>query len=274
MTGDIDRYAEVLRLARVLGVDPGDLAFLHDAPAAELRALRNAVSDRLLERSRRAFERAVALADHLPGGLAARLAEHAMGPVLSGRAAALLTPEKAADLAHRLPPHFLSQVAEHIDLRKVGPLIHGISAQAMAAAGAELRARGEWMVLGAFVGHVDDAKLRELLEDFDGEALLRAGFVVEQRDRLDSVVALLGDHRLDELLQAADEHGLWTEAIALASHLAPDQQGRILAAVERLGQDRQDRLAAQLRDDDELLAAAAPLLEAAPARLRARVLPG
>lgn len=40
-------------------------------------------------------------------------------------------------------------------------------------------------MLAAFVGHVPTEKLAPLLELFDGEALLRAGFVLAAIERLD-----------------------------------------------------------------------------------------
>ena len=260
--------AETLRLARVLDVAREDLAFLAGAPTEALAELRGSVLDGLLERSRHEFERAVALADRIPRGLAATLSQRAMGPVLGGRASALLRPEMAADLAARLPAEFLADVATHVDLRHVGPLIGGIPTETMGAAGDVLRAREEWIVLSAFVGHVPEAKLETLLERFDGEALLRAGFVIEDASRLDAVVALLPDDRLDELLEAAHEHALWPAAVALAAGLEAEQHERILAALDRLDASRLDGLAALLREDPELRAAAGPLVEAAPATLR------
>ncbi len=252
-------YAERLRLARVLGVEPEELAFLEGAPVAALAEVRGAVLDRLLERSRQEFERAVALADRIPHSLAATLAQRAMGPVLGGRAAALLDPDTAAALARRLPAEFLADVATHVDLRHVGPLIANIPTDTMGGAGRVLRAREEWIVLSAFVGFVPRAKLEELLELFDGEALLRAGFVIEDTSRLETVVGLLPDARLDELLDAAHEHTLWPAAIALIGNLDQEQRARVIAAIGR-------QPAARL---DELRVAGADFLAGAPAELRA-----
>jgi hypothetical protein len=231
MSAPLAHHAEVLRLARVLGTAPEDLAFLDGVPTDVLAEVRGDVLDRLLARSRDAFERAVALGDRLPRGLAATLAQHAMGPVLGGRAAALLQPHTAEELAARLPPEFLADVAEHVDLRHVGPLVGGIPTPTMAATGAVLREREAWIVLAAFVGHVPRAKLEVLLDGFDGEALLRAGFVLEDVERLDEVVAILSEARLHELLDAAAQHDLWAEAIALAGHLGPQQRARVVAAI-------------------------------------------
>jgi len=233
MTDSLDLRAETLRLARVLGVEPMELDFLQGAKVADLRKLRIAVMDHMLERNREQFERTVALADRIPVALAAKLAQHSLGPVLGARAAALLSPSKTAELARRLPARFLAEVAIHVDLRKVGPMINGISSRTLRAAGAELRAREEWTVLGAVVAHLEPRVLSQVLGDFDGEALLRAGFMVEERQSLGRVVAILPDHRLDEMIAAADEHGLWDEALALAQHVDEEQANRLLAALER-----------------------------------------
>jgi hypothetical protein len=261
MTTPLERRGEVLRLARVLGVEPAELDVLEGASTEDLRELRHAVADRLLDRSRDQFSRAVQLGDLVPGALAAKLSQHVMGPVLGGRAAALLTPEKAADLARRLPADFLADVACHVDIRKVQPLLAGIDRRTMADAGAHLRRREEWVVLGAFVGYVPDDVVADLLDGFDGEALLRSGVVIEDTSRLDTVVSMLSDDRLDGLLEAADEHGLWGDITALNVHLGDAQLRRITDAVQRMSGDRIEALAALLGGDDELRDAARPIVE-------------
>jgi hypothetical protein len=256
-----ERRGELLRLARVLGTTADELGALEDAPLEDLRALRDAVADRLLERSREQFSRAVAFADVIPGPVAAKLAQHVMGPVLGGRAAALLTPAKAADLAGRLPADFLADVACHVDIRKVQPLLSGIDRATMAAAGAHLREREEWVVLGAFVGYVEDDVVADLLDGFDGEALLRSGVVIEDARRIDAVLGMLSDARLDGLLDAAFEHDLWAEIASLNVHLGDRQLRRITDAVQRLPPARIEALADLLGADDELRGAAVPIIE-------------
>lgn len=261
MSTPLERRGEVLRLARVLGVESSELSVLDEAGAAELRELRHAVADRLLERSREQFSRAVQLGDLVPGAIAAKLAQHVMGPVLGGRAAALLTPQKAAELARRLPADFLADVACHVDIRKVQPLLSGIDRQTMADAGAHLRRREEWVVLGAFVAYVPDDIVADLLDGFDGEALLRSGVVIEDTTRIDAVLAMLSDARLDGLLDAADEHGLWGDIVSLNVHLGDAQLRRVTDAVQRMSGERIEALATLLGGDDELRAAAAPIVE-------------
>jgi len=260
----MNHRAERLRVARVLGVDVAELEFLSEAPVEALAELRNGIQDRLLESSRAELERAVALAGKIPARMAATLAHKAMGPVLGGRAASLLEADMAVELASRLPAEFLADVSRHVDLRHVGPLVGGIPVETMVAAGQVLRAREEWIVLSAFVGYVPTDKLRVLLDVFDGEALLRSAFVIEDVSRVDSVLALLSDARLDELLIAADVHGLWEELVALSGFVSPAQAERIVAAIERLPEAALADLTSRLKADPSLRAAASPLIELAP----------
>lgn len=260
MSTPLERRGELLRLSRVLGVEPDDLGVLDGADVATLRELRHAVADRLLERNREQFSRAVALGDLVPGAIAAKLSQHVMGPVLGGRAAALLSPQKAGDLARRLPADFLADVACHVDVRKVGALLGDIDRATMAAAGEHLRRREEWVVLGAFVGHVPDEIVADLLGGFDGEALLRSGIVIEDASRIDAVLAMLTDERLDGLLDVADEQALWPDIVSLNVHLGDEQLDRIARAVERMSGERIERLAALLGADDELREDALPIV--------------
>lgn len=260
MSSPLERRGELLRLARVLGVRPADLDVLDGAGVADLRALRHQVADRLLDRNREQFARAVAFGDVVPGAVAARLAQHVLGPVLGGRAAALMEPAKAGDLAARLPADFLAEVACHVDVRHVGPLLHGIDRATMAAAGEHLRRREEWVVLGAFVGHLEDDVVADLLGGFDGEALLRSGVVIEDPSRIDAVLGMLDDARLDGLLEAADEHALWSDIVSLNVHLSAVQLGRVTAAVERMSGPRIVALADRLGADATMRAEAAPIV--------------
>lgn len=271
MSGQLAHRAEIQRLARVLGVDPSELNFLREAPVESLTELRHGVQDRLLERSRDEFERAVALADKIPRGLAATLAQKAMGPVLGGRAASLLSPKLTAELAARLPASFLADVSGHVDLRHVGPLIGGIPTDTMAATGKVLRQREEWIVLSAFVGYVPEQKLRILLDVFDGEALLKSGFVIEDVSRLDAVIAMLTDTRLDELLTAAYDHDLWVEAVGIADFLGEEQVKRVIAAIERMPEAQLAALETILNSDADLRADSVRLISLAPEHLQARL---
>jgi len=267
----VETEAELLRLGRVLGVDSRELAFLEMADAEELRELRASVSDRLLASNREQFERIVALGRHLPAAVGARLARHALGPRLAGRAASLLDADQLADLAERLPPEFLADVATVVDLRYVGPLIGGIDTGRVTEVTGILIEREEWTTMAAFVDEIRHDVLVETIRFFDGDALLRVGFVLEDRSRLDEILALLGDERLREMLIAADERDLLAEALHLVNGLSDPGVARVATMLAKLSEEHQSALAAKLVVDPGLFSAAQRLIDNSPPAVRAAI---
>ena len=65
----------------------------------------------------------------LPAGLTATIGQRAFGPLLSARLAGLLDPDRAVDVAAKLPPPFLADVAIELDPRRASELIAGTAAR-------------------------------------------------------------------------------------------------------------------------------------------------
>lgn len=78
--------------------------------------------------------------------------------------------------------------------------------------------------MGRFVGHLPDPAIRAALGAIDDRALLRIGFVLEQKNRLDHVFGLLTQGRFEGLVDAAAAGDLWPEALELLSHLGKSRQ--------------------------------------------------
>ncbi len=207
----------------------------------------------------------------LPGPVVAKLAQNALGPVLSARTVPLMDSGTVVAIGGRLPASFLAEIAVHLDLRRAAPLIGTLPEDKLRAAGAELAAREEYVVLAAFVGYLELSVLRGLLEVFDAGTLLRAAFLIEEAHRIDALVENLPDDRLDELHRAALEHDLWEESLALLAGLGGTQQKRFAASLSRLGPAHHDALSAALRADKTLLQIAKPLLAQLDAKTRAAV---
>lgn len=267
MSAALEARAELLKLARTLRVEPARLDFLAEAGAPDLRELRLRISDALFAADRARFERVASLGNRLPAGLVAQLAEHALGPALSAHAATLLAPKKGAELAERLHPPFLADVAAHSDVRRLAPLLEHLSPDHIAAVTRELVAREEWVTMGAFVGFLDDPGLSAALAVLEGEPLVRTGFVMEAKERMDHVVERLTDAQLADLLSATARHALWPEAFALLAHVRRERP-RVAAALDVLGDDDLAALRAAVDADPLVAEAGRPLLEDASARVR------
>lgn len=188
---DAETRAEVLKLARLLHRDPGELAYLEQVPPRDLRALRDQITDHLFTAQEGALRRLVAASKLLPVGLVASLGQNTFGPMLSARIAGLLDPGRAVEIAERMPPEFLAEVAIELDPRRASAVIAGIPADQIGAITAELARRQEYVTMGRFVGHLGDEALGSALAELDDNALSQTAFVLEDG---------AGDERLARIL--------------------------------------------------------------------------
>lgn len=261
--------AEQLKLGRTLGVPAHELEFLAGATPADLRVLRERIGDDLFERDAHHFAGMIKLARRLPVGLSAQVAQHALGPELAARAATLLDPAMTVEFVKRLPAKFLADVAAAADVARLAPQLAALPADKIGAVAAELAAREEWIPMGAFVSHLRLDQLDAALAALDAEALLRTGFVMDDKSRVDAVFARIGDAQLDDYLRTAVRLDLLPEALDLAAHLSAKGRKRLAKRLDGLSDAELAALAARVRSERVLRDAAEPLLAVASERVRA-----
>lgn len=102
----------------------------------------------------------------------------------------------------------------------------------------ELVRRREHVAMGRFVGHLSDASIQAALGAMDNATLLRVGFVLEDKTRLERLIGLLPNSRMTGIIRAAAEANLWLEALDLLAHLSPRRQNAIVAGARELGRPR------------------------------------
>jgi hypothetical protein len=224
----LETRAEILKLARLLNREPATLSYLEPVPAGELRALREQVTEVLFTSSSKTLTRLAAASKLLPVGVVATIAERAFGPLLAARVAGLIEPNRAVDIAARLPPEFLADVAIELDPRRASRVIAAIPAPQVRVVTCALVKREEYVTMGRFVAHLPDASVRAALEVIDEPALLRISFVLEHKDRLDDLIGLLGKHRFAGLLEAASSADLWLEVLDLLSRISAARQRELI----------------------------------------------
>lgn len=224
-----DSAAEIEKLAHTLGVEPARLAGLAGVPAADLRILRSQIANALFEADKARFVKVAALSKAVPGAIAAKLTEHTMGPLLAARTAELIEPHRAVDLVARMSDGYLADVSAAMDASRAPEVIAQIPAARVAKIGTELARRREWVVIAGFVAQVSAAALTATVRVFDGEQLLRIGFVLDDKGRLDDVSQIVTDPQIDEMLVAAEAHGLWAELDDLLAHLTTERARRMRA---------------------------------------------
>lgn len=186
-----ERRAEILKLARLLQRDPDQFSYLRTVPPGDLRLLREQITDRLFTAQERALRRLVAASKLLPVGLVANLGQSTFGPMLSARIAGLLDPDRAVDIAARMPSEFLAEIAIELDPRRASRVIAGIPPQQISEITGELARREEYVTMGRFLGHLNDEALTAAVTALDDQALSETVFVIEDEP---------GDDRLERLL--------------------------------------------------------------------------
>jgi hypothetical protein len=236
MSAHSDTAAALQKLAHTLGVDPSELSGLADLPADDVRLLRAQIAEALFQADRPRFARMAALSSSVPVALAAKVTQHALPPLLAARTAELVEPDRAAELVNRLSDDYVANVAAALDASRAPQVVARIPADRVATVSAELARRGEWVVIGGFVAHIGADGLRASVAVYNGEQLLRIAFVLDEKSRMDEIGELLTDEQLDQMLVAADEHGLWVELEDMVSHLTDRERlaGRAALAPKKL----------------------------------------
>lgn len=254
----LQAHAEVTKLARLLDRGPDELAYLERMAPGDLRALRDGVTETLYD-GNSSLGRLAAASRLLPAGLTATIGQRAFGPLLSARLAGLLDTEKAVDVAGKLPPPFLADVAVELDPRRASGLIASIAPSLIGQVTAELVARREYVTMGRFVGHLSDDAITAAIAHMDDEAVLQTAFVIEDRSQLSRLFAKLPTGRPAGVIAAAAADGLWLEALDLLNHLHQRQRREMVLAALALDERAREAIldtiiAHDLSDEVRLIA--------------------
>jgi hypothetical protein len=241
---------EILKLARLVGSRPEDLAYLEPLAPQDIRDLREQVTGALFDADRHMLGRVAAASKLLPSKLTAAIGESVFGPLLCARLTGLLEPHRAVDIAARLPASFLADVAEHLDPRRASRVLGELPPAQVADTAQELVRREQYITMGSVVGHLSKAATRAALAVVDDEALLRTAYVVDSKGSLGSLVALLPEERLEDIIATASEAGLWTEALDVMGHVSEGQRGGLAEIAAAQDDEVLDGLVRAAQHDD------------------------
>ncbi len=226
----LQRQAEVLKLARLLGIETRALSSLEKLDAESIRSFREKVSHRLFDADAARLKRVALASKLLPVPLIVLLAEQVFGALLCARVAGLMAPDRAAEVAQRLRTPFLADVSLEIDPRRVREVIQRIPISKLVEVALELARRGEYVVLARFVDVVSTAAIKAVMDSLtDNGALLRIAFFVEDKSRINDLLGLLPVERLRDiiLIAADDSEDLWSEALALINDVSPEWRKKL-----------------------------------------------
>lgn len=215
--------AELEKLARILDTDTASLAFLDYLETDQLRTLRVGITDALFEKFRASFSGFARLSSLLPLTISAKISQRVLGPMLSGRIAGEMPPERAIELSSRLSDAFLADTCLELDPERAQPIIAGFPVARSVAITRLLLARGEYITMGRFVDVLPDETLFAATDAIDsGADLLKISFFVEDSQRLDAVIAHLDTERRRAVIDSAAAEDLWPEVIATLRRIGPE----------------------------------------------------
>lgn len=264
MSSLLERRAEILKLARLLQVEPDELDALREADPAQLRALRDAVTDHLFDSDARMLEGLASATKLVPTGAVAGIAQRHFGPLLCARTAGLVEPRRAVDIAAGMPTDFLADMAIEIDPRRASTVLGRMPTDQVVDVARELARRSEYVAMGRFVGHLSDEAIAAVVRRVDDPTLLHCAFMLEEKERLDAVVRLLPPSRLRGLLRAAHDERLWPEALDLIGQLEEDLRERFAEVAGQADDALIESLLEVVSERRELWAELLPLVALLP----------
>lgn len=229
----LDTRAEVIKLARLLGVSAAALEDLHALPAAALAQLRESLNERFYGGHRALFQKIASAARLVPNAINARISQKVFGPVLSARIAGEMPVKPAVDMAARMPVDFLCDLALELDPRRARDIVRAMPADIAVGVALEMQRRGEFVIMGRFVDHMSDAAIDACLQALSDErVLLDIGKFMEARHRVGDMLRRLPAARQRKLLlaAAADEQ-LLDDLRGLLPHLDATLKQQLRARV-------------------------------------------
>ncbi|GAB3565391.1 hypothetical protein GCM10027445_10750 [Amycolatopsis endophytica] len=191
--------AEIRKLARVLGVGGERLAYLADVPVEDLRELRERATTVLFDAHLGVLERMAGASKLLPTPVLAKMAERVFGPLLAARIAGLVEASRGAEIAGRLSPVFLADVAAELDPRRARGIIAKLPAPVVVSVARELTRRQDWVTIARFVDHLPDSTIVTSLEFIPDTALPEVAALLDDPSRIAKVRDLLPPDRLAKL---------------------------------------------------------------------------
>ncbi|WP_067846030.1 hypothetical protein [Nocardia lijiangensis] len=237
---------QLVKLARTLHVSVDDLGYLADVPDTELRLFRFQVADMLFDHQSVGLRRIGRAAKVIPTPILVKLVGRHRNALLAAKMSAVLDPGHAVEVARRLPPDFLADIAAQLDARRAATIIAGLPSATVVSVAEQLAARADWITLGDLMSSISNEAARATAAALDGLALTRTAFLVDEAGQLERFVGLVPAPKLADMLHATADHDLWAEFRTTLSALSPDAVQSMRAAAAGLPAVQRDRALAEI----------------------------
>lgn len=212
---------EVEKLADDLSVPAPSLAALEELSVEAIRSLRQQVQHARYVAHEKRLRRLAAMSKMAPGALAAKIAQHALGPELSARVAAQLEPAQAAALTKHVKPDFLADIALALDPSRSAAVLAAIPDELVIKVGRLVLKRREYVVLARFCASFPTDVALAAIADATPLEVLTIGMYTEDDQAISNITLALAKDRLAAMGEEALAAGRLDDLVALLSKLSP-----------------------------------------------------
>lgn len=233
----IETQAELLKLGRLLESDENQLTFLDGQDLGALAAFRSSVSSFFYSQHQDSYQRLAGISKLVPTGASAKLATSVLGSVLAAGIASELPAERAIKLADKLPDEFLAKLCIHLEPSQSRELLAAMPDKIVSRVAQTLLAMDEHITLARFVAVITPSALAAITATVDsGEAMVKIALYLEDKSKLDTLLALLSQDQQRATVKAATDHELWPAVLSLNGHVNTELRGRMGNMVAEQGE--------------------------------------
>ncbi len=264
------RSPQLGRIARLIVVEPDDLQGLAAIPDDDLRTLHDLIGETYFAEGRAVFARVAGLSKVLPGVVAGKLAERFLPPHFAARTAEMLEPARARDLVTKVSVRYLAELSLSLDPTRSRPVVRAVPPARVGEVATELFRRGEYAALAELASTVTVDALSAALAVATGRDLLEVVPLLVWSDDIATVVGRTPDAKIDHMLRAIADDGLWSAGNYVLERLVAAARDRATARMAALTPPHLDCFQAAVADGRLGPTAAAVLERATAMRAQAR----
>ena len=227
------QYNKLIASLKIEGDD--DLSFLKKLNANELELLRETIENLFEQELGQQLERLAKVVKFIPNFLTAKIAESAIGPMVTARITPYIEVKDAISIMKSLSIPFMSHTAEFLIPAKAKNLINSLPMDLMKKVVAHLVKHHHFSVIGGFVEITDDKRVIEIANYIESEAdLCRITSYVENKEKIVPVILHLSERKVLKLIEASFNLHLQNDLFDIFSKMNATQQKKIVAVLGKL----------------------------------------
>jgi hypothetical protein len=227
------QYNKLIASLKIEGDD--DLSFLKKLNANELELLRETIENLFEQELGQQLERLAKVVKFIPNFLTAKIAESAIGPMVTARITPYIEVKDAISIMKSLSIPFMSHTAEFLIPSKAKNLINSLPMDLMKKVVAHLVKHHHFSVIGGFVEITDDNRVIEIANYIESEAdLCRITSYVENKEKIVPVILHLSERKVLKLIEASFDLHLQNDLFDIFSKMNATQQKKIVAVLGKL----------------------------------------